>query len=148
MSPGAGKIFVNVMSFVLLLISWWIMGSFVAQKAVREDGQFFAANSPILAGSYFNDWLSVFAAGAFGLGWMIAMWISSMFRSRLQEFTAAILLISIPILFGLPIQIRLNTWDSSLPGELFKTLLLLFMFGSTIGLGMGQLRKFETGLHD
>ena len=80
MTPYAKKLFVNIGTFVILLESWWLIGAFVGQGTEFHAGQQF--ESVYLKGYYYNDWLPVITAIAWGLGWGIALLVIAKNNSK------------------------------------------------------------------
>lgn len=144
MSLNAKKIFVNSMAFISLLVSWWLISLFVSASASDMNGKYFDASSPVLAGSYYNDWLPVFAAGSFGLGWIIAVWVAATFvKKEWQAMPFLIFSAVFPGVLGFVIYIGVKDVSDAMVRDLFHTSAQLFVSGSVMGAVIGVLRRME-----
>lgn len=141
------RFFVNTGFFVSLLLSWWMLAGTVSQNAALMDGKWFEESLAVLGGLYYNDWLPVIAAGAFGLGWIFPIILSALATSRLQEFTLLVFAIFFVPFLGFVFSTRINSLNYPTLEELFSTSLLIYMTGTLNGIFISQLRKMEKSLH-
>ena len=147
MSSNTKRIFTNFVTFFALLVSWWLISLSVSQSAAKMNGKYFDASSPILAGSYYNDWLPVFAAGSFGLSWIIAVWSATFVKNEWQALPFLIFAAVVPGVLSFVIHIELRNVSDAMVREMFDTSAQLFVSGSVIGAAMGISRRMEKDIH-
>ncbi|MBV6451707.1 MAG: hypothetical protein MHPDNHAH_02454 [Anaerolineales bacterium] len=138
------KIYINSLSFVILLISWWAIGMSAAQKAEHNIGKVF--ESSILTGSYYNDWLPVIISMAWGVGWGIATVVITFKKtySRGISFQWLFLIFIPPTLCWLLIFIARNM-NSSFTDEFLEPSLMPFLSGIVFGLAFAELQNMKRG---
>lgn len=129
MSSNTKKIFIDTGPFIVLLLSWWAIGMSVAQEAGYHVEQQF--ESPFLKNLFYNDWLPIITAVAWGTGWGIAL-----LGMRNQKSLISLrwfFLISIPPLLYLLISIVVRSINHALVNDLIDPSLSPFQEGITFG---------------
>jgi hypothetical protein len=141
MSPMTKKLFVSILSFLVLVLSWWNIGTTVAREAVAHDGQWFETS--FLNGQYFNDRLPVFTALGFGLGWIVAMVVVSKIKSENKVLLTMLLVILGIGVFYFLFSLLINQLSESMVTEVLDLTASMFLPGGNLGMLMGVLRKFD-----
>src|SRR5258706_12194692 len=142
MTPNAKKLLVDIGTFVVLLESWWLIGAFVGQRAEYHVGQQF--QSVYLKGSYYNDWLPVITAIAWGLGWGIALLVIAKNNSKRMW----IFLILIATAFCSLLLFSIGNLNPTLVNDLMDPSITPFFFGIIAGSFFARLRNLEKDMHD
>ncbi len=125
MTPNTKKLLVNIGTFVVLLESWWAIGMSVGSIAESHVGKQFQIFS--LRNNYYNDWVPVIVALAFGVGWGIALW--TMQDQKTVRSLRFLLLISILPLLYLLIIFAVRSVNPALVSDLMDPSLSPFQFG-------------------
>ena len=143
MSSNAKSIFANIGYFLCFIVSWWVIGATVSGEAVRNDGRFFDTQSVLLAGAYYNDWLPVITAVAFGLGWCIAVLVTSLGRTNSQPITFQVLFLIFGTVACFPVLMWVRNIAPVFENDFVDPSFPLFLSGIVNGIGFSLLRKFE-----
>jgi hypothetical protein len=145
MSTQQKKLIANIGIVVSLVMSWWMVGSYTSQAAIHNDGYLFEESVPILGGMYFNDWLPVVGSIVFGIGWISQVAIATTIMRPLKRIGVGLISCFLPSILG-GIILSIGTFHV-LPiiSRLMNSCLLLFMFGSLIGILFGVFLRIEKG---
>lgn len=142
-SQQTKSIFVNVGTFVFLLLSWLFFGSFVSLTATNMAGDFFEDGVAFLGGFQFNNLLPLIGTAIFGLGWLVGFLIARSTWSFIKQLVVSILFVVMIIGF----TYIMVSWSvvNSFPvfRELVQVCTLLCMFGFIAGNPIGVLQKMK-----